>query len=347
MKQRLNEGIFNIDDLKVIGPSSAKKQQGKGKPQSGGGMGDEEESLDTHMPADDDDLDDDELPSEEELEQHGKKARNQLKDRKEDAKKSDAGDDKPQPKADKGGPGSKQQLEPREVDWTQIRPRFDWKTLLAKLVRSADTTETTYQKIHRRNITSIHVATQTGAGVVRPGEKEVQANLMKLCIVIDSSGSMHDAIKKVFANLHKLFSESQSQLAKQFALVEFSGNHHIYSCTVSGKAGVAHAIHDVNGMKGGGGAAERVDLSVLLARHEGGATNFDGELVGKLKGFAAQKYNILIMSDTDIIAGANRDHFLDLYGAYHHQVYLLLDSKASFTSVVTSLKQASANVSHL
>jgi hypothetical protein len=291
-----------------------------------------------------------ETPGMEDLEGHGKKVSKksgEAKD-KDGAEPGKAGDEgKPQAKADKGGPGSRQQLEPRAVDWTQIRPRFDWKTLLAKLIRSADTTETTYQKVHRRNITSVHVATQTGAGVVRPGEKEVPANLVKLCIVIDSSGSMHEAIKKVFANIHALFNTSQSQIAKQFALVEFSGGHHIYNCTIAGKAGTAYPIHDVNGMKGGGGSAERVDLAVLLARHEGGGTNFDAELVSKLKGFAAQKYNILIMSDTDIVAGSNKDHFLDLYGAHHHQVYLLLDSRESFTHVVSALKQASANVSHL
>ena len=287
------------------------------------------------------------MPSADDIEEHSKKVSKKAGDA-DDGKEpgKDGSEGKPQPKADQGGPGSRSSLDPRAVDWSSIRPRFDWKTLLARLIKSSDTTEVTYQKVHRRNITSVHVATATGAGVVRPGEKEVPANLVKLCIVIDSSGSMHDAIKKVFANIHKLFKENQSAIAKQFALVEFSGSHRVYACTLSGNTGSAIQISGVAGMKSAGGG-ERVDLSVLLARHEGGGTNFDAELVSTLKGFAGQKYNILILTDTDILAGSNKEHFLDLYAAAHNQVYVLFDSKESFTSAVQSMKTASANLSHL
>lgn len=286
-------------------------------------------------------------PTEEDLEGHSKKVSKKAGDKQDNAEPGKAGDEgKPQPKADKGGPGSRESREPQAVDWSSIRPRFNWKDLLTKLVRSADTVETTYQKVHRRNITSVHVATQTGAGVVRPGEKEVPANLVKLCIVIDSSGSMHEAIKTVLANVTKLLNENASQIAKTFALVEFSGDFRIYSCTLSGKAGTATQIKGVDGMKAPG-AGERVDISVLLARHEGGGTNFSPELVDKLKGFLAQKYNVLILTDTDIVGGSNKDNFMDLYSSHHSQVYLLLDSRASFTHVVSTLKQASANISHL
>jgi hypothetical protein len=286
-------------------------------------------------------------PSPEDAEEHSKNVSKKAQQAKDGAEPGKAGDEgKPQPKADKGGPGSKTSMDPHEVDWKSIRPRFDWKSLLAKLIRSSDTTEVTYQKVHRRNITSVHVATATGAGVVRPGEKEVPANLVKLCIVIDSSGSMHENIKKVFANIHKLFADNQSAIAKQFAVVEFSGNHHVYACTLNGKTGSAVQIQNVAGMKSAGNG-ERIDLSVLLSRHEGGGTNFDEELVSTLKGFIAQKYNVLILTDTDILAGSNKQNFLDLYSAAHQQVYVLFDSAASFQSAVQAMKSASANLSHL
>lgn len=284
-------------------------------------------------------------PTKEDMESHGKKVSEKIGKAKDGAEQAKDGKDSGS-LSGKGGPGSGAQGQPSSVDWSQVRPRFDWKSLLAKLVRSSDTLETTYQKVHRRNITSVHIATQTGAGVIRPGEKEVPSSLIKLCVVIDSSGSMHTAINKVFANLHSLLNVNASSIAKQFAVVEFSNNHSIYNCTISGKGGTASAIDDVGGMKGGGGG-ERISLSVLLARHGGGSTNFDQELAGKLKGFAAQKYNILIMTDTDIIRGTNKQNFLDIYGPYHRQVYMILDSAESFTQVVSSLKQASANISHM
>jgi hypothetical protein len=38
---------------------------------------------------------------------------------------------------------------------------------------------------------------------------------------------------------------------------------------------------------------------------------------------------------------------LDLYASNHQQVFLILDSKETFVSVIKSLKQASANISHM
>jgi hypothetical protein len=237
-------------------------------------------------------------------------------------------------------------MQSHQVDWASIRPRYNWRDLLARLIHASDSVEITYQKVHRRAVTSMHTAAQTGAGVVRPGEKEFPANLVKLCIVIDSSGSMGEAIKTVFANITKLFAENSAGIAKEFAIVEFSGNFHPYACTLNGKVGTARAITGVEGMKGAGGG-ERIDLSVILGRHEGGGTNFDAPLVTCLKGFVKEKYNVLVLTDHDITAGGNRESFLDLYASNHQQVFLILDSKETFVSVIKSLKQASANISHM
>lgn len=378
---------FDVDDdIEVVGKKdgpgkpgkgqpgsgkSGKGQPGKGKGKPGGGGGGEPGDEDPEEGGDEDgdgepdpeneldrntdkhgagdDIEDDDVDTdgidEDKIEQHTKKVSNNAA-KKEDGAKSEPKDGASKaPGSGRGGPGGGAG-QVQGVDWSSIRPRFNWKELLARLVRSSDTTEVTYQKVHRRNITSVHVATATGAGVVRPGEKEVPANLVKLCIVIDSSGSMYEAIKTVFANINKLFMENASAIDKQFALVEFSNTHHIYACTSNGKTGTATEIQSVAGMKGGGSGG-RIDLSELLARHQGGGTDFDASLVATLSSFAAQKYNVLILTDSDIVSGSNRTNFLKLYAEHHKQVYMLLDSKETFATVVGSLKQASANISHL
>jgi len=285
-------------------------------------------------------------PTEEELEEAGKKASQKAGKKQEGAEYDPNKNDKPSAKADQGGPGGRHDLTPTAVDWKSIKPRFNWKQLLDRLVRSADTTEVTYQKVHRRNITGVHVAAQTGAGVIRPGEKEVPANLVKMCLVIDSSGSMHNAILKTFAELNKLFKENGTAVSKTFAIVEFSSNFHVYRCTISaGNKGSAIEIKGVEGMRGSAGGAN-IDLSSLMSRHVGGGTNFDADLVAKLQEFLREKYNVVIMTDTDIVAGSNKENFVNLYHANHSQVYMLLDSRESFTHVVRELKQASANISH-
>lgn len=246
--------------------------------------------------------------------------------------------------AQKGGRGARSADQHTAVDWKGIKPRFNWKQLIERLVRSADTTEVTYQKVHKRNITSVHLAAQTGAGVVRPGEKEVPANLVKLCIVVDSSGSMHGAIAKVLAEVNKLLGESG--VAKSFVFVEFASDFHMYSCTIAGKSGTARPIKDASEAKGGGGGKPE-HISTILARHAGGATNFTGALTAQLAKFASMKYNILVLTDSDIAGGGNKEDFLELYAKFRQQVYLILDSRQTFQSVAQTMKGASANMSHL
>jgi Putative metallopeptidase domain len=285
-------------------------------------------------------------PSLDDLEEAGKKASAKAGDKKDGADGKEDGTGKPAPKADKGGPGDRSTSNPQAVDWKGIKPRFNWKSLLDRLIRAADTTEVTYQKVHRRNITGMHIAAQVGAGVIRPGEKEVPANLVKLCLVIDSSGSMHQAILKTFAELNKLFSDNAGAVAKQFAVVEFSSDFHIYNCVMSGGGkGSATEIKGVEGMKSAGGGA-RIDLSSLMSRHAGGGTNFDEDLVKVLKQFIAQKYNVVVMTDSDITQGTNLANFMHLYGHNHNQVFAIFDSRETFVSVATTMKQAGANISH-
>lgn len=282
-------------------------------------------------------------PTEGDLEKHGKSV-SKKPGEKDDGADPGKAEQKSAP-SEKGSRGPKMAGQHKEVDWKGIKPRFNWKQLLEKLVRSADTTEVTYQKVHKRNITSVHLATQTGAGVVRPGEKEVPANLVKLCIVVDSSGSMFGSIGKVLAEVNKLLTEGTS-VAKNFVFVEFSGDFHMYSCTISGKSGTARPIKDASEVKsGGGGKVEHI--STILSRHAGGATNFDEPLAEQLSKFAAMKYNILILTDSDITSSGNREAFLGLYAKHRQQVYLLLDNRDTFHHVAQSMKGASANMSHL
>lgn len=283
------------------------------------------------------------IPSPDDFEEHGKKVSKNGEMRK-DGEQGQPKDANGGGSGGKGGRTSdKSQLTPTAVDWKGIKPRFKWKDLLERMVRDSDSTETTYQKVHRRNVTGVALAAQTGAGVVRPGEKVVPANLVKLCIVIDSSGSMSQNIKIAFANLNKLFAESG--ISKTFALVEFSNTFRTYSCTMSGRGtGTATEVADVKEIKAATGGA--VDLSVILSRHVSGGTNFNTALANHLGEFAKQKYNVLIMSDSDIATGENFQDFKKLYMAHRQNVFAIFDSASTFQTVAQKLGQASAHISH-
>lgn len=285
-------------------------------------------------------------PGAEDLEEHAKNVSKKVG--KKDEGKGEEGGDKPgsgPPSGGRGGRGGSPTT-PTKVDYKGIKPRYDWKTLLARLVRSADTTETTYQKVHRRNITSVHLAQQLGAGVVRPGEKEVPANLVKLAIVVDSSGSMMGSITKVLANVQKLLMDGSNAVARSFVFVEFSSDYHMFVCTFAGKSGTAREVKSIAEIKSGGGSKPD-RLESILTRYQGGGTNFSDELADNLSKLAGQGYNILILTDSDIATHGNKEAFLQLYAKHRQQVYLILDSRPTFQSVAASMKGASANMSHL
>lgn len=348
-KQRVEDALGDLGDEHQEGsgegsgaPGPDDEQDGK-EQKKGKGKGDEEGEGKGKKPGEGEG----ETPSEEELEEHSKRVSEKAKSRQDGADSKQQGDtNKPSPSS-RGGRGAGGPSTPTAVDYASIRPRYDWKTLLARLVKAADTAEITYQKVHRRNITSIHVATQTGAGVIRPGEKEVPSSLIKLCIVVDSSGSMANSITTVLSNVQKLLTDGSAGVARSFAFIEFSSDYKMYSCTMTGKSGTAREIKSAAEMKNIGGAGAPETISAILGRHSGGATNFSEALVSELSDFANQNYNILILTDTDIVGSGNKEAFLELYGKHHSKVYLILDSKQSFTSVVASLKSASANISHL
>lgn len=287
------------------------------------------------------------VPTAEELDEHGKKVSKKAGEREEtsgdpSAEGKDGKDGKGDPSAKRGGRGGVDQ--PQSIDWKSIKPRFKWKDLISKLVRSADQLETTYQKVHRRNITGVHVAAQTGAGVIRPGEKVVPANLVKLCLVIDSSGSMSGAIRQVFAEINTLLAESG--ISKTFALIEFSSSYHMYACTLSGRgAGSAREVNDIEDIeRGTGGGA--IELTTVMNRHMAGGTNFTADLSSKIKYLLDKKYNVLVMSDSDLLTGENYTELMSLFAHNRQQFYLILDSRETFVSFVQKIKSVLANVSH-
>jgi hypothetical protein len=286
---------------------------------------------------------------EEELEEHNKKVERHLKRAAEregdpNAEASAKSNQNVSPSSSGGGRGSTYDPTARKVDYSNIHPRFKWKTLLDRLVKSADTLEVTYQKPHRRNVTGMHVAAQTGAGVLRPGEKLTPANLSKLVFVVDSSGSMTAGILKVLAELQALFRQSHGQIAKNFIFVEFSGSHSIWSATIDGRTGQATQIGGISEIKSPKG--KTIPIDELMSRHIGGATNFSDDLVSDLKPFLAQKFNVLVMTDSDILYGGNWTAFTDLYKEFPSQVYLILDRHETFVEVAKKGKGISSNFTH-
>lgn len=372
---------FDLNEVEIIGSSKeddgtdgkgssrgddepGPKKKGKRKPSDGNGGEDEDEDEDEdideeierkinrnagddHRAHHDDEEEPEKEPTPEEIEEHNKKVSRKVAQSKSNEGEPDKGTrGASNDKAIRGAGGREPRRDPSasKIDYSSIRPRFRWKELLERLVKSSETTEITYQRPHRRNISGIHAAAQIGAGVIKPGEKVSEANLSKLVIVVDSSGSMSDTIKRVMAELQAMFRSSQNQVARSFVFVEFSGSHKMYMATLDGTDGRAIRISGPKDVKNPSGAA--ISVNDLLTRHVGGSTNFGAALTNDLRPFLAQKYNVIVMTDSDILMDGNWEEFIKLYAEHPRQVSLIVDSSSTFSQVAQKAKGVSGNFSH-
>jgi predicted metal-dependent peptidase len=229
------------------------------------------------------------------------------------------------------------------IDYTKFSPSMSWKSLISKLVKTSTEEETSYQKVHRRNITRIHTAAQTGKSALKPGEVEIENNLLKLCIVVDSSGSMSDKIEQVYANLADLIKHHSSEVKLGFVLVKFSNSFKMFMCIPSQK----DHYKEIKSINDKSTVFETGSLKKLFSEHYGSSTNFDSTLTSNLDIFVNDGYNVLIITDTDIISSGNKEEFEKFFKRSGGKVYLIAGDKNDYQNIIKALKIKSNNITHM
>lgn len=227
-----------------------------------------------------------------------------------------------------------------KFDYSQIRPTFTWKKLLSKMVTEVSSAvEETYQKPHRRNITGVHLAQQTGSAAMKPGEITLNDEI-RLGFIIDSSGSMTSTIGTVYSNLDNLMKGKSTVNKANFYLIKFSSQHHIYHCNFSNNkyTEMPEVFSKSTTNKTG-------SIKDLFTSHLAGGTSFTKDLVRQASLLAKKKYNLLVISDSDILSGENFDNVKTLL-AENKGVFIILDSRETFIQFAQKLKQIHKNVTY-
>lgn len=284
-----------------------------------------------------------EEPTPEEAEKGAEKARGKGEKEGETGKEAEKKEKEDKPGEGKGGRGNGSGSGASGIDYTKFSPSMSWKSLLSKLVRTSTEEETSYQKVHRRNITRVHTAAQTGKSAMKPGELEIESNTLKLCIVVDSSGSMSGKIEQVYANLVDLIKQHSSEIKLGFVLVKFSDKHKMYMCVPAGKG----AYKEIKSVDDKSKKFETGSIKALFSEHYGSSTNFDSSLTADLDVFVKDDYNVLIISDTDIIASGNKQEFEKFFKKSAGKVYLIAGDKDDYHAIIKSLKNKSSNITHM
>ena len=240
----------------------------------------------------------------------------------------------------RGGRAGGKDGEGTTFDYSKVRPTFTWKKLLTKMVTDANNaTEETFQKPHRRNITGVDLARQVGTAAMKPGEIPLD-NDIKMGFVVDSSGSMTSVISQVYANLHNLMKSKSNVRKSEFFLIKFSSSHHIYKCNFTqNKYKQLSSITDKTKEEMTGSVKE------LFSQHFGSSTNFSTQLTHEIDQLARKKFNLLIMSDSDILYGENFENIKKLVIG-HRNVFIILDSRSTFEAMCQKLKQVAKNITY-
>lgn len=187
------------------------------------------------------------------------------------------------------------------------------------------------------------MARQTGAGAIKPGEVDSDLLTVKLCFAVDSSGSMGNSIAKVFANIEQLFKKNSQLQKSNFFLVKFSDQHEIYMCNFAKKSYTKlSSVVAKNKAK-----EETGDLKQVFTTHYGAGTDFNGKLVAELEELVRQKYNVILLTDIDILDPENKSNFFKLFSKAKRQVYIIADTKETYHAMLASMGSISQNISYI
>lgn len=262
------------------------------------------------------------------VDEAGKKSRESMNDKKDTGEEKESKEIKPG-QSKSGGPGNGQKNTSTAFDPASIKPRHNWKELLAKAIKHSAEVEETYAKPNRRAITGVVLAQSRGAAAMKPGDIEFPLSV-KLQIVVDSSGSMGHVLPTVYANIKQLL--KLREIDPVFSLIRYSDSFDEWNCNTKNDKAV--------------NAEDKTTdrTSKIFTTTFGGGTSFNDKLASVLVERASKGFTVIVFSDSDVLSGSN---LTSLKKVIASKAYVIFDSAETFRQAAKILKSVSFNVSHL
>ena len=222
------------------------------------------------------------------------------------------------------------------VDYSKIRPTFNWSSLLKKFITSSkQSTEETYTKPSRRGITGMDVARQTGAGAIKPAERTLDRVDLKLAFALDCSGSMTSCIAAVYSNARALLAQPKFAKSEVFIL-KSSTTHKTYKGVFAKNTAIE--IYPNQGTS--------TTMTAIFKDAAGGGTEITTAMASDMTNLLANGYNVLMITDTDILGGNNVNKILALIKAHPRNMFMLFDCRESYLEWRKQTGIATVNITH-
>jgi hypothetical protein len=248
----------------------------------------------------------------------------------------------------KGGRGISNRLgKDNKFKQTEARPKMKWRELIARMVSSAATVEveTTYEKPHRNASIGIGLAATSGRpAALKPGERDADEEAIKICFIVDSSGSMEHHLSAIYSNIAKAISMA-GDIAPEFLLMKFSESTSLYAANSERNIAVKTTVEDY--LSGVDFTKNPMTIKQLFATAERGATNFTSAITSKIASLTGKGFNVMLFSDWDVLSGANLDEVKRALSIGGSNFYIVMDSLRSWREAQRQFKAMPDNVSCL
>jgi hypothetical protein len=260
------------------------------------------------------------------------------------------GPDGRDPSGQAGQPGTAElgDLTSREDEINKIKRTKRWEELLDIMFSSA--AEDIYRNWSvpsRKTIQQLPSVSKTGGIAIQPKEVIFDENILKVCLVLDTSGSMYYLIPKVLA-------EAESLLAKidktndAIAVFYFSGTHQMYRINLAANEyAKMETVQDYFKPPKG---PQKKNWRSLLKRADTGGTVFSGAIIDDISTLASNGYNVMVFSDEDIIGSQNLKSLRHLYDLYGDRFYYCAPNLNIFRNIIKAFfnnKKVPHNFTHL
>lgn len=242
--------------------------------------------------------------------------------------------------SESGAPGKGGLNQQQGLDYSKIKPSFNWKGIINRLIAKAVVrSEESYSKPSRRSVSSMDIARQVGAAAIKPAEKPEDFADLKICFCIDSSGSMSGVIGKVMANATNLLALPKFKDAESM-VIKFSSQYDIFR--VNFFRNKATKVPDITTKP----KIYNLTSKDVFGIHFAGGTDFSAPLAGDLSTLATQKWNILFFFDGDIFHGDNWKNFLSLLKAHPTNVFVIFDKQSTYVQFRQKAGMSTPNITY-
>jgi len=223
---------------------------------------------------------------------------------------------------------------PLDIGWVYTPPKFNWRALLAKLVHDvAKIPEETYIKPSSSAVSQASVLAQHGAAVIKPGEIKGEARL-KLCLCVDSSGSMGDVIGNIYNEIRNLL-KTYKKLDSILGFVRFTDGHQIFEIKIgSGAGGGSYKKVTMLGAAGGP-KAKAGNVEQLFTEHDAGGTELNDSLTADLTKIMDMGYYCVLFTDNDSTGGHNLKCLFRLLG--NSKFFAIFKSQNSYVNAIQAV----------